>query len=133
MIRAAQARAPCIPCTNRYSVLANDVHETGSESEHFHISITISGVRRSKEVAAMVDSGASTLFINKRFVNENKVRTRRLKQPIPVYNIDGTLNRSGSIEEVAILNMKIGDHEERTIFTVTDIGPEDVIIGIDWL
>ena len=133
MIRAAQARAPRIPCTNRYSVLANDVHETGSESEHFHIPITISGVQRSKEVAAMVDSGASTLFINKQFVNENKVRTRRLKQPIPVYNIDGTLNRSGSIEEVAILNMKIGDHEERTIFTVTDIGPEDVIIGIDWL
>ena len=29
--------------------------------------------------------------------------------------------------------MKIGDHEEKTVFTVTDIGPEDVIIGIDWL
>ena len=133
VIRAAQARAPRIPCNNKFSVLADNVLETGSESEHFHVPITISGVRRSKEVTAMIDSGASTLFINKRFVNENKVRTRRLKQPIPVYNIDGTLNRSGSIEEVAVLNMKLGDHEERTIFTVTDIGPEDVIIGIDWL
>lgn len=81
----------------------------------------------------MVDSGASTLFINKRFVRDNHVLTRKLKQPIQVYNIDGTLNKSGAIEEVAILNMKLGDHEERTIFTVTDIGPEDVIIGIDWL
>ena len=96
MIRAAQARAPRIPCNNKFSVLANHVQETGSESEHFHVPITISGVRRSKEVAAMIDSGASTLFINKRFVNENKVRTRRLKQLIPVYNIDETLNRSSS-------------------------------------
>ncbi|KAI0348248.1 hypothetical protein BDW22DRAFT_1314423, partial [Trametopsis cervina] len=60
----------------------------------------VSGVRRSKEVVAMVDSGASTLFINKRFVEENKIRTRKLKQPIPVYNIDGTPNRNGSIDEV---------------------------------
>ena len=81
VIRAAQARAPRIPCNNKFSVLADNVLETGSESEHFHVPITISGVRRSREVAAMIDSGASTLFINKRFVNENKVRTRRLKQP----------------------------------------------------
>ena len=50
-----------------------------------------------------------------------------------MYNIDGTPNRNGSINEVAVLNMKIGEHVERTVFTVTDIGPENVIIGIDWL
>ena len=132
-MKAAQARAPRIPCSNRFSVFSNNVHETQSESEHFHVPVTLSGVRKSREIAAMIDSGASTLFINKRFVQENKIRTRRLKNPIPVYNIDGTLNRLGAIEEVAFLNMKLGSHEERTIFTVTDIGPEDVIIGIDWL
>ena len=79
------------------------------------------------------DSGASTLFINKRFVEQNKVKTYPLKKPIPVFNIDGTLNKAGSITEMAVLTMKIGDHEEKTVFTVTDIGPEDVIIGIDWL
>ncbi|KAF9802637.1 hypothetical protein IEO21_09853 [Rhodonia placenta] len=29
--------------------------------------------------------------------------------------------------------MQIGDHIEKTVFTVTDIGPEDVIVGLDWL
>ncbi|KAF9800632.1 hypothetical protein IEO21_10322 [Rhodonia placenta] len=29
--------------------------------------------------------------------------------------------------------MQIGDHVEKTVFTVTDIGPEDVIVGLDWL
>ncbi|KAF9801195.1 hypothetical protein IEO21_10184 [Rhodonia placenta] len=81
----------------------------------------------------MVDSGATTKFINKRFITENRVRTRKLKEPIPLYNIDGTLNKDGSISEVAVLQMQIGDHVEKTVFTVTDIGPEDVIIGLDWL
>lgn len=54
----------------------------------------------------MVDSGASTLFINKRWVKENGVATHKLQTPIPVYNIDGTLNQSGSITDMAVLVMK---------------------------
>ena len=50
-----------------------------------------------------------------------------------MYNIDGTLNRDGTISEVAILGLQIGDHVEKVIFTVTDIGSEDVIVGLDWL
>lgn len=57
----------------------------------------------------------------------------KLKEPIPLYNIDGTLNKDGSISEVAVLQMQIGDHIKKTVFTVTDIGPEDVIVGLDWL
>ena len=81
----------------------------------------------------MVDSGATTKFINQRFVKENRVRTRKLGRPIPLYNIDGSLNNDGSITEVAILQMQIGDHNEEIVLNVTDIGPEDVIIGLDWL
>ncbi|KAF9815632.1 hypothetical protein IEO21_04422 [Rhodonia placenta] len=29
--------------------------------------------------------------------------------------------------------MQIGDHIKKTVFTVTDIGPEDVIVRLDWL
>ncbi|KAF9797972.1 hypothetical protein IEO21_10812 [Rhodonia placenta] len=29
--------------------------------------------------------------------------------------------------------MQIGDHIKKTVFTVTDIGREDVIVGLDWL
>lgn len=81
----------------------------------------------------MVDSGATTKFMNQCFVHENKVCTRKLKHPIPLYSIDGLLNKAGSISEVAVLYMKIGDHEEKVVFMVMDIGPEDVILGLDWL
>ncbi|OSX66034.1 hypothetical protein POSPLADRAFT_1052709, partial [Postia placenta MAD-698-R-SB12] len=29
--------------------------------------------------------------------------------------------------------MHIEEHVEKTVFTVTNIGPEDVIVGLDWL
>ena len=40
----------------------------------------------------------------------------------------------GDITHVAELGLQIGEHvEKQAIFTVADIGPEDLIIGIDWL
>ena len=56
-----------------------------------------------------------------------------MDRPIPLYNIDGTLNCAGTISEVAILGLQIGDHVEKVVFMVTDISSEDVIIGLDWL
>ena len=81
----------------------------------------------------MVDSSATTKFLHRRFVERNSVTTRKLARPIPLYNIDGTENRDGTITEVAVLDMAVGDHREKVVFVVTDIGEEDVIIGLDWL
>ena len=40
----------------------------------------------------------------------------------------------GDITHVAELGLMVGSHrEEKIIFTVADIGSEDLIIGIDWL
>ena len=81
----------------------------------------------------MIDCGATTKFLHRRFVEENRVRTRKLGKPIPLYNIDGTENRDGTISEVAVLDMTVDNHQEKVVFVVTDIGDEDVIIGLDWL
>lgn len=145
MIRASlqAARLRSVETSNRFSVLASlptnviyappSIYEVPTKSEHFHIPITLGGRHKSKEVTAMIDSGASTLFINKKFIEKHGVKTQKLKQPIAVYNIDGTPNRAGFITEMAVLTMTVGEHKEKSVFTVTDIGPENVIIGIDWL
>jgi len=92
------------------------------------------GKKQKADIKALVDCGASTLFISKRFVKEKQVRTRKLMKEIPVRNIDGTSNVAGPISCFAELGLKIGDHEEeKAAFMVTDLGSDDVIIGIDWL
>lgn len=134
MKRAAVKAAMRMPrSNNKYEILSSACVDEVATSEHFHIPITLGGRQHTRNVVAMVDSGASTLFLNRRFVEEHSVRTVRLDQPIPLYNIDHSSNAAGSIKSVAPLEMSVGTHRERAIFSVTDIGTEDVIIGIDWL
>jgi hypothetical protein len=47
----------------------------------------------------MIDSGAEGVFLNRKYVEKNRLKCVRLQRPIPVFNIDGTLNKDGSIKE----------------------------------
>jgi len=96
--------------------------------------VTLKGKNKEADIKALVDSGASTLFLNKKFVDRNNVDTKRLKRALPVRNIDGTSNSQGPITDYAELGLKIGDHyEQQAAFMITDLGEDDCIIGIDWL
>ena len=132
--RAAAAVSGQAPPNNYFSVFSTTVSEIDSDSEHLHIPVTLIGRNHQKEITAMVDSGASTIFLSKDFTKRNRVKTSWLTQAIPLYNIDGSRNKMGDITHVAELGLMVGNHwEEKIIFTVADIGSEDLIIGIDWL
>ncbi len=105
----------------------------GHSGQHFHIPVQLIGKQRQKQVVAMVDSDTTTTFISQQFVVENCVATQKLSHPILLYNINRMLNHDGTISDVAILELQVAEHHERVVFTVTDIGSEDVIIGLDWL
>ena len=81
----------------------------------------------------MVDCGATALFISERFVKTNKVRTHPLICKIPLYNIDGSRNKAGSIAYFVHLRLRIGEVEEWREFLVMGLGPEDVVLGLSWL
>ncbi|KAJ8581507.1 hypothetical protein M405DRAFT_684592, partial [Rhizopogon salebrosus TDB-379] len=76
----------------------------------------LKGKNKEAEVKALVDSGASSLFISERFVKEKQVQTRQLRRALPVRNIDGTYNKARSIKSYTELGLKIGDHEEEVAF-----------------
>jgi Reverse transcriptase (RNA-dependent DNA polymerase)/RNase H-like domain found in reverse transcriptase/Integrase zinc binding domain/Chromo (CHRromatin Organisation MOdifier) domain len=82
---------------------------------------------------ALLDSGATGLFVDLDFVKRNRINTRQLTRPIPVNNVDGTTNESGPIREVVDLVLTYDGHNERTVFAVTGIGKQDIIIGFPWL
>ena len=93
----------------------------------------LKGLNRSLRTPAMIDSGATALFLNKRFVEKNNIYTHPLTRVIALHNIDGTKNKAGSLTHFARLTLTVGGYTEKLEFLVTDLGPEDVILGLPWL
>ena len=73
------------------------IPELNPLNPHFKVQVELKGQNRCMTVAAMVDCGATTLFISERFMKMNCVRMHPLIYPISLYNIDGSKNKAGSI------------------------------------
>jgi len=82
---------------------------------------------------AMVDTGATGDFIDRDFVERAKLPTRKLSEPVPVYNVDGTPNEAGSIDRVVDVVMTYNGHSERILLAVTRLGKQSMILGFTWL
>jgi hypothetical protein len=82
---------------------------------------------------ALLNCGATDLFVNSDFVSQNRLTTRKLSCLIPVYNVDGTPNEAGSISEVWEAVLQYQDHSEHATFAVTGLGKQDIILGLAWL
>jgi hypothetical protein len=103
-------------------------------SSHLRFSVVVSGTNRSTRTLAMLDSGATAVFINEQFVSKHNILRRPLTRPIALHNIDGSINKAGSLTHFARLTMNIGSkYTEKLDFLITDLGPEDIILGLPWL
>ena len=118
------------PCNN---IDACIVPELTLSSSHFKIQVSLKGRNCSVSVAAMVDCGATALFISERFVKTNSVCMHPLVCNIPLYNIDGSKNKAGNISRFACLRLRVGEVEDWREFLVTELGPEDMVLGLPWL
>ena len=68
---------------------------------------------------ALLDSRATTCFMDERFVRKHKFPVVRLSKPIPQEAIDGRMLSSGVITEATIpLILQLGDHQEALTFYV---------------
>ena len=101
---------------------------------HFRVPIQLSGRIRTTTSAAMIDSGATGLFLNSTYAHRHRMITRPLLQPIKLYNIDGSPNRAGSITHSIRLMTQVDRNAPQLLeFLITDLGNEDVILGLPWL
>jgi predicted aspartyl protease len=100
---------------------------------HFCVNVIIKGINRSIRFPAMIDSGATALFVSKRFVQRHHIICSPLPNTIALHNIDGSKNKAGSLTHFACLTLTIGSWNEPTDFLVMDLGPENIILGLPWL
>ncbi len=88
---------------------------------------------QSVSTSALLDSGATGMFINCAFVQKHKLETCSLPNPVPVHNVNGTLNENRSIMEEVEVILQYGQQTEKACLTVANLGWQTVIIGHSWL
>src|SRR5277367_2155090 len=86
-----------------------------------------------KSVNVLVDCGATGEFIDRHYAKSCGLRLLKLSKPIPVYNVDGTPNEAGFVTEVVDLILRYKNDSERTLFAVSSLGKQKVILGHSWL
>ena len=100
---------------------------------HIKFPIRLSDGIKTVSARALLDCGASSIFINASFVNKHDLRVRALDFPIPLRNVDNSGNSIGDITHEVLLTLMVGEHSDDVAAAVANIGDDDVIVGIDWL
>jgi hypothetical protein len=65
------------------------------------------GQKKIVETTTLLDTGAGGKFIDQNFVRNQKIKTKELKYPIEVFNVDGTPNKRGTIMKYTRLDLTI--------------------------
>jgi len=84
-------------------------------------------------VKALLDSRATGLFMDTTFAREKGFKMERMKNPLLVKNVDGTVNVGGAITHQVECNMFFKGHVERVRMDVCNLGKTEVILGVLWL
>jgi len=107
--------------------------EDGSTFLKLKVELETTDTGEVKSDNSFMDNGATGEFIDRHYAKSNWLHTRKLSEPIPVYNVDRTLNKAGSITEVVDLILRYRNHSEQTLFAVTSLGKQKLILGHSWL
>jgi len=84
-------------------------------------------------VRALLDSGATGLFMDMTFAQEKGFKIEKLKKFLLVRNVDGTVNAEGTITHQIECNMFFKGHVERARMDVCNLEKIEVILGMLWL
>jgi len=84
-------------------------------------------------VKALLDSKATGNFIDRDFIHAKDINTQSISHPIPVYNVDSSPNETGQISKVVDVVLHYKTYSERTLFTVSSLRKQYMILGYTWL
>ena len=95
--------------------------------------ITTLDTQQSYTCNALLDSGATDLYVDKKWILKHGIQTTPLQYPQKVYNADGTPNAQGQITHQVQLRVSVQGHSSNEWFHVVDLGGKSIIIGMTWL
>jgi hypothetical protein len=82
-------------------------------------------------VSALVDSGATSSFINQTFVIQHNILVVKKSTPVPIEVIDGRFITSCAItHETTPLELCIGKHTEKIVLNIISTPHHPIILGL---
>jgi hypothetical protein len=102
------------------------------ENRTIYANFPLQTTKQTTNEQGLLDNGATHNFIDIRTVIRLGIRTRKLKQPRTVTNVDGTANRAGQINRYANLRFEYGERTEDLPIFVTNLGRDRIILGLPW-
>jgi hypothetical protein len=95
------------------------------------VGMFIHSVAKRAEVS-LVDSGATENFMNLQYAKWLKLPIKQLPQPRPLFNVDGTENKSGTLQHYTNLSLQTGTQRVNMRFFLTELGENKAILGYPW-
>jgi len=84
-------------------------------------------------IKALLDSGTTGMFMDRQTAARHEFKLQKLKRPLTVKNVNGTVNSGGAITHQVECNIFYKGHMERMWIDVCDLGKTEVILGMPWL
>ena len=112
-----------------------DIHAVATKiyANTISLPITIKNEYQSVETLALIDSGAGGQFIHRDYAKQLGLSTRPLEKAIMARNVDGTTNKTGTINTCVDLTMEIDGKTMDVRLLVTGLGSQKIILGFPWL
>jgi len=82
-----------------------------NKTTSFKIPVTLWVYSKKVQTEALVDSGATTNFVNRVVMENNNLVMHKLANPYRVINVDSTPNKAGQITEYVQAYVEIGSHK----------------------
>jgi len=90
-----------------------------------------SKLKRAKAVT-LIDSGATENFMNLEYAKYLQLPIKHLEELQNLFNVDGTTNKSGTIQFYMDLQVQTGTQRTNLRFFLTDLGDNKAILGYPW-
>jgi len=81
-------------------------------------------------VKALLDNGATGLFMDTIFTKEKRFKMEKIKRPLLVKNMDRTVNVEGAIMHQVECNIFFKGHVERVRMDICNLGKTEFILGM---
>ena len=103
-----------------------------TKQNSLHVPFTLHHFKGTEKEIALLDTGATESFVDRKTVQRLKLGTQTLDTPRPIYNVDDSPNKTGTITQVCYLQVIQGNKKQRTPFYVTDLGTDCFRLGYPW-